>query len=430
MISSFHLIIFVTLFAEHYSFLKLSKRFRTHRILSSFIPFINPNAWYTRGGCQILLPPERVPKSIIHFVGGFIAGSAVPIAYSKICSALAENGHLIIATPIPVIANDHDMVSDTCSTAFSDCYSTEIKALVGPIHSQVPVIGLSHSLGGKLIVLLNSNKARRRKIPQRACNIFMSFNNYDMKSSLDLWKKQASNVSPEFKTVIDTINAVQSSDLQGVINAAAEKVKVAESIFSKGSDVFQAMKGRDDFGITDFVEKALAEKLQLVKNMVGEAEGSDFMKNVVQNVSGGFDFTPNSQETWDRLMDGYNVQRNVLYKFKDDEIDQSLELAMWLRKRGCDVKLKELPGDHLTPNAFKTSPGQQEPGLMKYKLDAAEVFADDLVKLVNFIATDAWNNPAMWEDDGTFYLPSGGTKSLPGRSRDPLDEVRWDTDEY
>ena len=47
--------------------------------------------WYEMDGCQVLFPNERVPKSIVHFVGGFIAGSAVRTSYESLLEAIAAS---------------------------------------------------------------------------------------------------------------------------------------------------------------------------------------------------------------------------------------------------------------------------------------------------------------------------------------------------
>ena len=63
-------------------------------------------------------------------------------------------------------------------------------ALIGPRGREVPVIGLSHSLGGKLMALSNSRKQDRRKVPPKAANIFLAFNNYSLKQSIALSQDQ------------------------------------------------------------------------------------------------------------------------------------------------------------------------------------------------------------------------------------------------
>jgi hypothetical protein len=103
--------------------------------------------WYAMGECSVLLPSERNPKSIIHFVGGFVAGSAVTVTYGRMLTALANNGHLIIATPIPAVDLNHARVAADVATSFTKCYNANVKPLLGAFGKDVPIFGLSHSLG-------------------------------------------------------------------------------------------------------------------------------------------------------------------------------------------------------------------------------------------------------------------------------------------
>jgi len=63
--------------------------------------------WYDLKGCQVLLPNEKVPRAIIHFVGGFVAGAAAPIAYASLLAALADEGYMVVNTPIPAFDLKH-----------------------------------------------------------------------------------------------------------------------------------------------------------------------------------------------------------------------------------------------------------------------------------------------------------------------------------
>jgi hypothetical protein len=90
-------------------------------------------------GCQVLFPNERVPKSIVHFIGGFIAGSAVRASYESLLEAIAASkslvqsiilshtfhlsyalfvgGHVVVATELPPFERDHakGTLLDNCS---------------------------------------------------------------------------------------------------------------------------------------------------------------------------------------------------------------------------------------------------------------------------------------------------------------------------
>lgn len=62
------------------------------------------------------------------------------------------------------------------------------------------------------------------------------------------------------------------------------------------------------------------------------------------------EFTPSPEETQKLIKSDYIVRRNLLIKFKNDEIDQTLTLNPILQNRFSQmVSLLTLPGNHLTP---------------------------------------------------------------------------------
>ncbi len=70
------------------------------------------------------------------------------------------------------------------------------------------------------------------------------------------------------------------------------------------------------------------------------------------NITPAFDleFTPSPRQTEELIAQNYEVRRNLLIKFRNDEIDQTISLTSVLEKRFPDmVALQTLPGNHLTP---------------------------------------------------------------------------------
>lgn len=70
------------------------------------------------------------------------------------------------------------------------------------------------------------------------------------------------------------------------------------------------------------------------------------------NINPAFDieFTPSPQETSDLIAKSYEVRRNLLIKFTNDDIDQTINLTQVLQQRFPNmVALQTLPGNHLTP---------------------------------------------------------------------------------
>lgn len=62
------------------------------------------------------------------------------------------------------------------------------------------------------------------------------------------------------------------------------------------------------------------------------------------------EFTPTPEQTNRLVLERYQVRRNLLVKFTQDEIDQTSELNALLQQRFSGmVSLQRLPGNHLTP---------------------------------------------------------------------------------
>ena len=70
------------------------------------------------------------------------------------------------------------------------------------------------------------------------------------------------------------------------------------------------------------------------------------------NINPAFDieFSPSPQETSDLIAQSYEVRRNLLIKFANDDIDQTVSLTQVLQQRFPNmIALQTLSGNHLTP---------------------------------------------------------------------------------
>jgi hypothetical protein len=62
------------------------------------------------------------------------------------------------------------------------------------------------------------------------------------------------------------------------------------------------------------------------------------------------EFTPSPEETNQLIAEGYEVRRNLLIRFNNDDIDQTINLNPILQYRFPEmISLLTLPGNHLTP---------------------------------------------------------------------------------
>jgi hypothetical protein len=80
------------------------------------------------------------------------------------------------------------------------------------------------------------------------------------------------------------------------------------------------------------------------------ARAIPFVEQFNINPAFNVEFTPSPLETNELIAQNYEVRRNLLIKFTNDEIDQTINLNQVLQQRFPNlVALQTLPGNHLTP---------------------------------------------------------------------------------
>lgn len=356
--------------------------------------------WFEMDGCLVLFPAtKRVPKAIIHFIGGFLAGSSVQIGYASLLGRLCDNEYLVIATPIPALDRDHSRVSKDVTRLFIQCYNNSMRPLFGPLIEDIPVVGLSHSLGGKLTVLVNSNLETRKSLPKRAANVFLAFNNYDLQQSLEAAIK-ASKVSSEVGRIVQKM---QSGNIPQLLQSLAQAASVAGSTSSAGQDFLNAF---DRLGGAPAKDSKIGGAAQDFGTFIRGA-----IQDMPRNMS-SLEFEPSSNDTWALLLRGYNVQSNYLFKFRDDDIDQSPEAAVWLRRRGCDVRVVSVPGNHITPNSILpsllTATNRYQPSPPR-----DQEFLDQLLACLNRISFEA-SDAITERNNEKYYLRDRSSSNQSG----------------
>ncbi len=114
------------------------------------------------------------------------------------------------------------------------------------------------------------------------------------------------------------------------------------------------------------------------------------------NTDFNLEFTPSPEETTDLISQRYQIRRNLLIKFTNDDIDQTLTLNPILQKRFNNmVAFCTLPGNHLTPLGQEI---KWQAGEVFTPFDAVgqwmkESFSKDLQKLKSEILR--WLNPSL-----------------------------------
>jgi hypothetical protein len=305
---------------------------------------INSN-WYDMDGCIVIVPPievTKLPKAVIHFVGGFLLGANIPISYATLLTHLGNSGFVVVATPIPLIDAKHGIVAEQALKSFSSCYFNHIQSMLGSACSDVPIIGLSHSLGGKITVLMGSLIKERKTSPKRYGNVFLAFNNFGIMDSLDMSTSQA------FKTVPPDVRRQMQDSLGMLNNINMEDIatRIGESVSSSVGKGIESAVGEL---LSNEQQSVVSDLLVQLKNTVRSSIPTAIPIPTPPKIQ---EFDPSPEETWQILLKGYNVPRNVLFKFSTDQLDQSFSCARVLGERGCQATVAQVAGNHLTPCAL------------------------------------------------------------------------------
>jgi hypothetical protein len=339
--------------------------------------------WLVLAGCDVCLPKEAIPGSVyhirggstvvlpgvIHFIGGFLLGQFPRTVYGPFLEKLAEQTQMaVIATPFhsPAVASaktlasgkasaflentnnypildtslffDHAQLARMLHERFRDASSALSRLLASP--ERLPVYGMGHSLGAKLLALMYSEPVEERVTEKRAirpprANIFLAYNNYSTKQSI-----------PLFDDAMKAVDAVAGSTGWRMVEGFFRDAMALGGVASSS----QSRRERGPF----------RDLRPSIENKGSSAsDGSDIWSEWAAMVSGAAralnerEFTPSPEEAQRRIEYYYCCERNLIIKFAQDPIDQSdaLAAALWYRfsqgERAFDFR--QLPGGHLVP---------------------------------------------------------------------------------
>lgn len=350
-------------------------------------PEDEPAPWERIEGCDVLLPPDAVDvRGVVHFVGGALVGVVPRQAYGPLLESLAATGYAIIATPDPqLLGFDHGAAARAVCERYADA-AFAIRQRYAVDDRRVPVFGLGHSLGAKVLVLAGSDGACARALGvRRAANALLSYNNYSARRSVPLFEP----LLAALRVGLDGAGAGAASarelvrQLEGAIDEYAAGTEIAAPF------------------------RAGLRELGRLSGQLGTA---------LAGVALADDFTPGPEETLERVRRAYDVSSNLLVRFSADTICESEALARELRARftapdtgiGGRLSYKRLRGTHVTPNTpdLRAGVGADAGPAAAQALDAAVAELDALIDtLLIFFDKEArlWEPQpagAAAEDDG------------------------------
>jgi len=292
--------------------------------------------WEEAGGVPVLTPlssssGEPLPiTALIHFIGGVVVGHKPREAYGEflqqIMAATEETGIAIIATPLPSAAPafDHSALAEQVL----DEYSAARESLAARFaKGWTPEVGVGHSLGAKLHVLLGStSQSEDSTVPmavRAGGNVLMSYNNFSAKDS----------VPPGMRDRAEEVRSAATS-------VSPFLRKVAKNLRNINQDFNLNVKESDIASLEGLGDK--------VSSFVDEASSAIDR-----------DFTPTPEEVEALIRDKYAVPDNFIIQFSNDSIDQSEKLQQMLTARfppkagasgnRSTILYRLLEGTHVTP---------------------------------------------------------------------------------
>lgn len=272
------------------------------------VPEWEPCRTENDGTAWVLLPPPSViqPTVVIHFVGGTFLGSSPQIWYRRLLEDISRHtSAAVVATTIPLTLIrsplNHVRLARSLQRQFEIAYNEVLVDEYGPL-PMVPVCGMGHSLGSRLLVIRATLGERpRRTPPPYKSFILMSFTNHRAASGI-----------PGLEEL-----ARKSRNLEQR-NPSRQQIHDPEA-----EDLFQSL--------VDSVRT-----------------GTNWVQSVLTPSSSSLEFFPAPGELWNAITDGqrYMIPQTLVVQFDDDPIDQSSQLATSI---GGDVKFCRLRGNHLVP---------------------------------------------------------------------------------
>lgn len=330
--------------------------------------------WELMHGNFLLRPPkDNPPRALIHFLGGAIVGKAPHITYRYLLERLASQGYLIVATPYD-LSFDYLTTCDAVITRFE-----RVAAMIARQYGGLPVVGLGHSCGSLLQVLITS------LFPDtpRGANALLSFNNKPVDEAVPLFEQI---VAPFFTYVAGRDGGSNASNKKvsgnDVIRLGLDLARSAtlgkvppDSVLSQALKLLPRPPQSGDPTTTVEVPESVRSALEALAQPPSQAlsqaglvplcveflETMDQIPSLIDEVAeGARDFEPPPSALKAAAQRSYRARRTLILGYTEDPIDESDDMEELLQVAGqvirmkrpmvqIDVQRRNLPGGHATP---------------------------------------------------------------------------------
>jgi acetyl esterase/lipase len=342
--------------------------------------------WEELHGNYILRPPQQQPRALLHFLGGALVGASPQLTYRYLLERLSSNGYLIVATPYQ-LSFDHLTTCDEIIDKFE-----KVAPMLAREYGAVPVVGVGHSCGALLHVLITS------LFPDtpRAANALLSYNNKGvgeavpffeelivplfsdgerngsrlMKAMITVAREKYNGRVPSDEALFNLIKELPSpipgqsintllGGLGGIGGGSGEKngsSLLSPSLVSIPKPLRESLTNflteptfdaLTNAGVTPLLMQSL-DITQQIPKLIDEVE------------MGARDFVPTPDAMSSAARRAYRCRRTLLMQFENDNLDESEQLESYLREAESVMKMKRpmitidlqrkvLDGNHATP---------------------------------------------------------------------------------
>lgn len=316
-----------------------------------------------------LLRPTNVdqgpPRALLHFLGGALVGAAPHVTYRYLLESLAEKGFLIVATPYSLSFNH----LETCDSVIEKF--ERIAPSLARQYGAVPVVGVGHSCGALLQLLITS------LFPDtpRAANALLSFNNKPVSDAVPFFEE----VFAPFFTAISAKNGTLPSSTETITwglqlaRAATEGELPSDELLTEISKSVPALGGLfpEKVVVPEAIRSAASTLISPTKTALSGADVLPYLNQGVEVMdqipllieevaSGARDFVPTPETTRVAARRAYRARRTLILQYDNDGLDESEEIEELLTEAErvtrmkrpmiqIDVQRKTLKGGHATP---------------------------------------------------------------------------------
>ena len=338
---------------------------------SSLMDSHGVGSWEEIHGNYVLRPKsnQQVPRALIHFLGGAIVGAAPDISYRYMLEKLAEQGFLVVATPYQ-LSFDYLATCDDIINRFE-----KIAPDLARTFGALPVIGLGHSCGALLQLLITS------LFPDtpRAANALISFNNKPASEAVPFLEELVAPffvaITAENSTLPNAVDVIHSS-LQ-ILRAVGKGSIPSDEILTDFIRILTPNVVPKDYTqkanihIPEPLRTAIQQLLLPISNTKRDVgllpiidQTIDILEQIpslIQEVADGSrDFVPPPATVKAAIRRSYRARRTLIINYEGDSFDESDDVEKLLRESETLMRMRKpmlpfdiqritLQGIHATP---------------------------------------------------------------------------------